>query len=113
MRNKEKLGFLDYLLLIILLGLLIISTSCTKDDDIFLLEEPKLELDGRLPLDNNGYYHLELRQDVHQTIHRVSGRVYDYYQDEPLKVSWDSNLEWYLQDETSVSTSNQDRKSVV
>jgi hypothetical protein len=107
MRNKEKLGFLDYLLLIILLGLLIISTSCTKDDDIFLLEEPKLELDGRLPLDNNGYYHLELRQDVHQTIHRVSGRVYDYYQDEPLKVSWDSNLEWYLQDEISVGTSNQ------
>ena len=107
MRNKEKLGFLDYLLLIILLGLLIVSTSCTKDDDIFLLEEPKLELDGRLPLDNNGYYHLELRQDVHQTIHRVSGRVYDYYQDEPLKVSWDSNLEWYLQDEISVGTSNQ------
>jgi len=107
MRNKEKLGFLDYLLLIILLGLLIISTSCTKDDDIFLLEEPKLELDGRLPLDNNGYYHLELRQDVHQTIHRVSGRVYDYYQDEPLKVSWDSNLELYLQDEISVGTSNQ------
>ena len=72
-----------------------------------VLEEPKLELNGRLPLDNNGYYHLELRQDVHQTIHRVSGRVYDYYGDEPLKVSWESNLEWYLQDEISVGTSNQ------
>ena len=106
MRKKEKLGFLDYLLLIILLGLLIISTSCTPDDDIILLEEPKLELDGRLPIDSNGYYHLELRQDVHQTIHRVTGRVYDYYGDEPLKVSWESNLEWYLQDEISVGTSN-------
>ena len=108
MRNKEKLGFLDYLLLIILLGLLIISTSCTKDDDIFLLEEPTLELDGRLPIDSNGYYHLELRQDVHQTIHRVSGIVENVLEgSEPLKVSWDSNLEWYLQDEISVGTSNQ------
>ena len=41
----------------------------------YLLEEPTLELDGRLPIDSNGYYHLELRQDVHQTIHRVSGIV--------------------------------------
>jgi len=107
MRKKERLGFFDYVMLFIVLALMFIAASCTPDDDIVLLEEPKLELDGRLPLDNNGYYHLELRQDVHQTIHRVSGRVYNYYQDEPLKVSWDSNLEWYLQDEISVGTSNQ------
>ena len=106
MRSKEKLGFLDYLLLIILLGLLIISTSCTPDDDIIILEEPILELDGKLAIDSNGYYHLELRQDVHQTIHRIEGMVTNHEYYEPLKVEWESNLTWYLQNEWEVTTTN-------
>ena len=94
-------------MLFLLIALAMLAASCTPDDDIILLEEPTLELDGRLPIDSNGYYHLQLRQDVHQTIHRITGRVDNYYGNEPLKVSWDSNLEWYLQDEISVNTSNQ------
>ena len=49
---------------------------CTpQDDELLTPPSPTLELDGRLQLDNNGYYHLELRQDVHQTIHRITGTV--------------------------------------
>ena len=29
---------------------------------MILFGEPTLELDGRLPMDNNGYYRLELRK---------------------------------------------------
>lgn len=98
---------LDYLVLIFIIGTMMVLSSCSVTDDEFLFDEPTLELDGRLQMDNNGYYHLELRQDVHQTIHTISGVVgnHEYY--EPMKVEWESNLEWYLQDEVSVATSNQ------
>ena len=49
--KNDKLGFLDYLLLIFLLGLMVISTSCTKED--ILISEPSLEMDARLPIYNN------------------------------------------------------------
>jgi hypothetical protein len=93
-------------ILLIILTVFSLFTSCTIEDDILLLEEPKIELDGRLPMDGNGYYHLELNQNTNQTIHTVSGTVDDYYSNEPLKVSWDSNLTWVYQGE-DVSTSNQ------
>ena len=93
-------------LIIAVLAVFVSFVSCTVEDDILLLEEPKLELDGRLPMDSNGYYHLELNQNTNQTIHRVSGTVNNYYSNEPLKVSWDSNLTWVYQGE-DVSTSNQ------
>ena len=93
-------------ILLIILVVFSFLTSCTVEDDILLLEEPKLELDGRLPMDSNGYYHLELNQDTNQTIHTVSGTIGNYYSNEPLKVSWNSNLTWVYQGE-DVSTSNQ------
>ena len=88
-----------------IVGLLLLSCDVTDDDIIRL--EPTLELDGRLPIDNNGYYRLELRQDVHQTIHAISGTVGNTTDwDEPMKVEWDSNLSWYLQNEWEVTTAN-------
>jgi hypothetical protein len=93
-------------ILLIILVLFSLFTSCTAEDDIFLLEEPTLEIDGRLPMDDNGYYHLTLNQDTNQTIHTVSGTVDNYYSNEPLKVSWNSNLTWIYHEE-DVSTSNQ------
>ena len=82
--------------------------SCSTDEDIILIQEPTLELDGRLPMDSNGYYLVELNDSQHQTIHTVSGTVGNtLYWDEPMKVDWESNLTWYLQDEFEVSTSNQ------
>jgi len=58
-----------------------------------------VELDPRLPEDNNGYYHLEINQDSWQTLHRLSGTA--YINDVPLevlKVHWESSHYWYLGD---------------
>ena len=73
---------LDYLVVVFLIVLVLLLISCNpQDDDILTPPLPTLELDGGLQLDNNGYYHLELRQDVHQTNHTISGIVtnYEYY----------------------------------
>jgi hypothetical protein len=58
-----------------------------------------VELDPRLPEDNNGYYHLDINQDSWQTLHRLSGTA--YLNGEPLevlKVHWESSHYWYLGD---------------
>jgi len=99
--KNDKLGFLDYLLLIFLLGLMIVSTSCTKEDDILL--EPQLVMIPNLDKDTNGYYHLKLNPNTNQTIHRVDGMVTSIF--EPTKVSFSSNLHWVFQEE-EVPTSN-------
>ena len=105
--KNEKPGLLDYIVLFLLIGLMFFMASCTPDDEILIQVSPTLEIDGNLPMDTNGYYHLQLNQDTPQTIHTVSGTVgYTEYWDEPLKVSWDSNLSWVYQGE-DVSTSNQ------
>jgi hypothetical protein len=94
-------------ILFVVLVLFSFLTSCTVEDDIYIEPLiPTLDIDGRLPIDDNGYYHLELNQNTNQTIHTISGTVDDYYSNEPLKVSWDSNLTWVYQGE-DVSTSNQ------
>ena len=85
-------------ILLIILTVFSLFTSCTIEDDILLLEEPNLELDGRLPMDSNGYYHLELNQNTNQTIHTVSGTVGNTLNLPPLKVEWESNLQWVYQD---------------
>ena len=55
---------------------------------------PTLELDGRLPIDKNGYYHLQLISASTQTIHRITGFVKNTK--EPIKVEWENNLFWWL-----------------
>jgi len=75
-------------------GLLIVIfflTSCEKEE-LQSYDLPILELDGRLPLDTNGYYHLKLNKTSNQTIHRITGKVLNTT--EPTKVSWWSNLTW-------------------
>lgn len=79
-----------------LLIVILFLGSCTKEqyiEDIVLIP-PTLELDGRLPIDENGYYHLVLDSTSNQTIHRISGKVLNTT--EPTKVSWSSNLYWWL-----------------
>jgi hypothetical protein len=58
----------------------------------------RVELNPRLNVDDNGYYHLEL-SDNWQTLHRISGTA--YINDIPLevlRVQWESDLYWYLGD---------------
>ena len=91
-----------------LLIVVLLFGSCTKEHyiedrplDLPIEEEvvveitpPTLELDARLPVDDNGYYHLTLDPTRNQTIHRISGVVENTT--EPTKVSWESNLYWWL-----------------
>ena len=74
------------LIIIFLLG------SCTTPTEDELFGTPTLEIDGRLPIDLNGYYHLKLNPNSNQTIHTIGGVVRNIY--EPTKVSWESNLSW-------------------
>ena len=88
---------LDYFVLVLLIGAMMVLTSCSKDelyDDVLI---PTIELDGRLPMDSNGYYHLTLNQSTNQTTHRITGTVLNTT--EPTKVSWWSNLTWEYQGE--------------
>ena len=87
-----------FTVILVILFYAMVLSSCSVEDDILLLEEPTLEIDGRLPMDDNGYYHLQLNQDTNQTIHTVSGTVGNTLNLPPLKVEWDSNLDWIFQD---------------
>jgi hypothetical protein len=94
----EKLNrILDWLILVGTIIVLVLVVSCTKEENIVSSVVPTLELDGRLPLDDNGYYHLTLNPTTNQTIHRISGKVLNTT--EPTKVSWWSNLNWELNGE--------------
>lgn len=77
-----------------LLVIVLLFTSCTKEEIELQQITPTLELDARLPVDSNGYYHLTLDPTKNQTIHRISGVVENTI--EPTKVSWESNLYWWL-----------------
>ena len=58
----------------------------------------EFEIDARLDIDSNGYYHLELGQDW-QTLHRISGSVSPVENDWALtKVYWTSSHYWLLGD---------------
>lgn len=64
------------------------TTTTTKYDS------SDLTLDGRLPQDSKGYYHLQLNLYTNQTTHRVTGTIKNT--SEPVKVEWESNLYWWL-----------------
>ena len=58
------------------------------------------QINPRLPIDDNGYYHLTIDRNSWQTLHRVSGNVSDK-NDTPVFyywVEWESNLYWVLGD---------------
>lgn len=56
-----------------------------------------LVLDGRLPLDERGFYHLTLNPYTNQTTHRITGKV--LHQERQTKVDWESNLNWFFNGE--------------
>lgn len=82
------------LISILLIGNFLSLLSCSKNENFTKPLEPTLGLDARLPVDENGYYHLSLNPTTNQTIHRISGTVNNIT--EPTKVSWESNLFWWL-----------------
>lgn len=57
------------------------------------------ELDARLPIDSNGFFHLSLNLGSWQTLHRISGSVSPVEQDWALtKVYWSSSHYWIIGD---------------
>ena len=53
-----------------------------------------------LPIDENGYYHLDMDESNWQTLHRVSGsaNTIDGNPVEFFWIEWESDLYWYLGD---------------
>ena len=87
------------LLILMLSGLTFSSCENLSEDENENNESYTVEIDARLPVDNNGNYHLTLERNSWQTLHRVSGHVSsDGYAVENFWVEWDSNLLWYLGD---------------
>ena len=81
-----------------LLFLLLFGCSDSTSFEPVEPDEIRVELNTRLNVDDNGYYHLEL-SDNWQTLHRLSGTA--YINDVPLevlKVHWESSHYWYLGD---------------
>ena len=84
----------------VLLSFLLISceSSVTSPEDNS--EQLFLSFDMRLPVDGNGYYHLDMNDNTWQTLHRVSARI-ETDEGEPVEffwVEWRSDLYWYLGD---------------
>ena len=93
--NVVKILYLFPLILFQLLFFFSCEEWLTDEDD----ESYTIEIDARLPVDANGYYHLTLERNNWQTVHRVSGHVSsDGYAVENFWVEWDSNLLWYMGD---------------
>lgn len=62
-------------------------------------DELFFDVDARLSLDENGYYHLVMERDSWQTLHRISGSVYT--EEEPaelIRFNWYSSHYWYIGD---------------
>jgi len=89
-----KLKVVTFTIHILVIGSFLSLLACSDQVNDELLIEPTLELDARLPVDQNGYHHLSLNPAKNQTIHRISGVVRGI--GEPTKVSWKSNLFWWL-----------------
>lgn len=106
---------------ILLLLAMFVLSSCTKDDGIFLFRKIDLQIDARLPKDENGFYYFKLYSMTKQNLHRISGSLrlngrvpgsrrtndpfnFGYRDDAPLRVNWENNLYWYVKPGDTVFT---------
>jgi len=101
LRNNGKRKGESQRMKVITSSLLFLLLFGCSDSVAFEPVEPdviRVELNPRLNVDDNGYYHLEL-SDNWQTLHRLSGTA--YINDVPLevlRVNWESSHYWYLGD---------------
>jgi hypothetical protein len=103
---KKQISEKWVLIVLYLLGLLCITffSSCNKDDFGGRIE---LNIDTRLPKDNNGYSVFNLYSTQTQNIHRISGsiRVNGKIPNEPReKVEWESSHYWTLKVGDTIGT---------
>ena len=80
----------------ILIGISLFLVGC---EDTLQDSPPFVQYDMRLPIDENGYYHMTMDRNNWQTLHRVSGSIQnDLGAVMNERVQWESNLMWYLGD---------------
>ena len=105
MKKMKKLNVIKKLVsygVISLIGLNLF-TGCVKLVPDYT-QDYEIQFQLGLPLDANGYYHLTLDRNEWQTLHRVSGVVTSFNEMgdevfvESFWVAWESNLYWYLGD---------------
>jgi hypothetical protein len=89
-------------IILLIIPLLSFSVSCenlTNNDNNEDEVEIVFNLEPRLDVDSNGYYHLTLNEGSWQTLHRISGHIYeDGNPLESVKFGWASSHYWYLTD---------------
>ena len=101
----------------ILIPLLILFAACTKKEDDYIAKkqysftiDSVLKQNGKqsLPKDQNGLYHLKITSVGTPQSHRVTGRVLVNGKEPfpPEKISFESNLFWWLRqgDTTAIIT---------
>jgi hypothetical protein len=99
-----------------LIPLLILFAACTKEDEYIPQKEYTFTIDSvltqnglrSLPKDQNGLYHLKITSIGTPQSHRVTGRVLVNGKEPfpPEKISFESNLFWWLRqgDTTAIIT---------
>ena len=100
-----------------LIPLLILFTACTKEDEYIPQKEYTFTIDSvltqnglrSLPKDQNGLYHLKITSIGTPQSHRVTGRILvngrEPYPNE--KISFESNLYWWLRQGDTTATITQ------
>jgi hypothetical protein len=92
---------------LLILALVIVFASCTKDDVVAPKDVIEMSIDTRLPKDVNGYSYFKLYSVTSQNIHTISGsiRINGKIPDEPrVKVEWENNLYWNLKKGDTLAT---------
>ena len=90
--TRKTLGVIVSVLSLLIIG-------CSDNRVGINYDEVFFDIDVRLPLDENGYYHLQMNRSSWQTLHRISGSVYT--NDEPaelIRFNWYSSHYWYIGD---------------
>jgi hypothetical protein len=100
-----------------LIPLLILFSACTKEDEYIPLKDYTFTIDSvltqnglrSLPKDQNGLYHLKITSIGTPQSHRVTGRILvngrEPYPNE--KISFESNLFWWLRRGDTTATITQ------
>ena len=100
-----------------LIPLLILFSACTKEDEYIPQKEYTFTIDSvltqnglrSLPKDQNGLYHLKITSIGTPQSHRVTGRILvngkEPYPNE--KISFESNLYWWLRQGDTTATITQ------
>ncbi|MBT4947089.1 MAG: hypothetical protein HON27_13090 [Candidatus Marinimicrobia bacterium] len=84
---------LNYIFIVIVVFIAVACSAIDDDSGMYI------ELEPRLPMDVNGYFHLDLLKGAWQTTHRISGYIsFDGEPAENVRVEWSSSHFWRLND---------------